>query len=287
MKNVLKAFWVAILVITIYGLSINLLPTPSIRKGVSEHQNNIIVAESLFYNPRAGGQVLLGSSLTHRMEPRELGPDFFVLGISGAGSSTGIEILKLCDLKPKAVWIESNFLLKEPDREVVDHLTSQPMAACRRYLPCLRESNRPMNLLFSWIKSWKGDLTVLSNPQTVVSAVHHFKAARQSVPDTASVAGRLHEVADFARRLEAAGVEVHFVEYPVHPDLQNTPYEMFVRAEMSKALPDAEFHWIRPDPNVEYRTTDGLHLDTASARQFAHHLLRASSAVRNTAVAVH
>ncbi len=101
------------------------------------------------------------------------------------------------------------------------------------------------------------------------AALEYHRAAKQTAPDPARLRLRLAAVAQTLRGLLADGVAVRLVEFPLHPELAATPYETALRAELRRALPEGECTWLRPTAGFTYMTTDGLHLDTTSARQFA------------------
>ena len=73
--------------------------------------------------------------------------------------------------------------------------------------------------------------------------------------------------------LEAQHIEVIFMEVPVSPEITASPLAMRSRAMIEARFPDHRF--LRTDPNITWRTADGLHLEPHNAQRFSSWLAKA------------
>jgi hypothetical protein len=262
-----RALIIAFGVCCVYAGMVSLLPDTLRRRGSTTHQNNCVRVEQLIHSRNIPENIILGTSLFDMLQPEMLGPEFGSLALAGGSARTGLEILGRSQLRPKRVFLETNFLPKSPDPELLGYLYDQPMSALRGGIPLLRQSHQPINLLFSLLLRNRTASEIVAIPAQVEIALRHH-AALYSIPaGTDSL--ELEEVRQRVDALQSRGIEVILVELPTHPTLENSIRSTALRSAVESVFPPVKWTWIRGDPKKHYTTTDGLHLVTADARDFA------------------
>ena len=263
-----RAIITALVLTGVYAAALSRFPASVSRKGATVHQSNIVLAEEVIHARRHPPNLLVGSSLTARLAPEMLGPEFASLAIQGGSAQTGLEIIRRSHLPVRRAFVEANLLFLPPDAEVLDYLYSYPMGALRDRLPFLRQSGQPVNLLLSLVQKNKSSVSFAYNQEQFSFAIDHWRKiwADELPPGQAA---RLEAAKTAIDALAASGVEVILVEYPHDPAVLSLPYAKSVRALVQGRFPEGQYHWLRGDPQRAYQTTDGLHLSTESAKVFA------------------
>lgn len=268
---ILRALLTALVLSGIYSAALKWVPASWPRSGVTLHQANIVRAEAVMYSDRVPDNLLVGTSLTERLEPKDLGPEFARLAFTAGSGVTGLEMVRRSALKPRRVFIESNLLYHTVDAEVIDYFYSLPLSWLREHLTALRQSNQPANLFYSWVKSWKKAKPEKFGPELLRIALNDHVRHGAALPEATitSVMDGLEKDVDYLR---TSGIEVTFVQFPEHPEIAVMPLNLTFRAALRTRFPEAKYHWLYPDKSVHYETTDGMHLDVPSATVFAHEL---------------
>src|SRR5579862_1872882 len=110
-------------------------------------QGNILKAEEYLCSSNQPCQVIVGSSLSARLNPSVLGKDCFNLALNGGSALTGLELLVRSGARPRLVLVEINNLDREVDRAFVDDEISPVFSLLRRHFSIFREENRPADLV--------------------------------------------------------------------------------------------------------------------------------------------
>ena len=239
-------------------------------------QSNQIRIERYLFGQRPPEAVLVGSSVTGRLLPSYFDgtalPDTGNLGLDGCGPLLGASLVMYRQDLPRIVVVET-FLIDKPWTKNDDNLLASvngfsPWLAAR--IPALRAEHRPSSLLYSWIKRRKEGASAAPghNPPEEVDPNPPF-AKTDSVARLTSTLTSLQKL----------GVKVVLVRFPTgerHEGLlrdlpPNHPSQAVAQAlhvpliDVAKAV--AADGW-------EPLYTDGLHLDTQSARRVSQTLAK-------------
>lgn len=266
---ILRALITSGLVCLLYGLALRSVPESLRRRGATTHQANCIRAEQLIHSTRLPDNVVVGTSLLDMLQPEMLGPEFGSLALAGGSTRTGLEIVHRSRLRPKRLFVETNFLPKQADPELLGYLYDEPMSFLRSTIPLLRQSHQPVNLFFSLLQGRRAPAEIVAQPRQLEVALQHHARSSEAGELSPSVIHQIEEVRGQLERLQQSGIEIVLVEMPVHPAIAGARAAASLRARLVEALPPQRFRWLRSNPGDTYMTTDGLHLVTADARRFA------------------
>lgn len=246
----------------------------------SQHQTNgnRIKAEKFVFSPDdPGATVIVGSSLSYRIVLDSLPPGTTNLGFGGLCSYDGLQLINRTKRTPARVVIESNLIFKEPDVAFLDAVFAPGLYDLRRNVPILREENQPSGIVFGWLKQRAKQARTAeeaAGDSTAMSTVL-LEANRDSfaiVPPPHIQDRFLSLLEQEVASLEARGVEVVFLEVPLSVDLMPSALAVRSRTLIAERFPKHRF--LRPDPAITWRTTDGLHLERHNAQRFSSWLAR-------------
>lgn len=247
--------------------------------GESNYTANRIRLEEYLVRPSAPKAVLVGSSLSGRIQPEFLAgtalEDFATLGLDGSIPLVGLEALERRADVPAVVFVETYLMHRGPgpnDRVLVEGLAS-PGTALARHVPLVRASQRPSSLLYSSLKTRRegGGGVVRTN-------VAGVELPGEPVTVTAPDPVVLELWRARLRSLAGRGVQVVLVDLPSGEVRMPGP-----RAGRDTAdVLAGEFGLRRVDLRKEWFSrgwspgyTDGRHLDAASATATARMLVEA------------
>ncbi|MFT3781735.1 MAG: hypothetical protein QM790_06920 [Nibricoccus sp.] len=248
----------------------------------SQWQGNLIRAQEYSANQSVPANVIVGSSLTARLESTPLSKDFYSLSFSGGGPLTGLKIITSATSRPKLVLIETNLLMESVSDTMLANTQQPVFAPLRAHFPALRERFQPANIAVGTAleRSTEYGLRALrrvisiASVETSSGADDLFQAmlAEQQKnmsrpPDEVVLAQRLEQLKEQVAALGRTGTRVVFVEMPVDASLMNLPYLTTLRTKIAKTFPDIPF--VRPPASHVYRTEDALHLGKQEATVYA------------------
>jgi lysophospholipase L1-like esterase len=235
-------------------------------------QENVIHAQSYLYPRAAIDTVVVGSSKLARLDFSEKS-GIFNLAISGQGARTGLELVLRSPARPRRVVIEvGDTLLREPDATFLSGLFNPVNDRLRRWIPVLRDTYQPGAILDELAKR----LGPKSKPVDAPMTPDLYQKVLQTAIDKHTVAPAPEVLARIMTSLQrqlaalrARGAAVYFFEPPEEPPIWNSPQSTRIRQEVERLFPDVpRFPAFPLSGPASYRTTDGIHLDVASANRF-------------------
>lgn len=257
-------------------------------------QGNNVRGQGLLYKDLTGYDVFLGSSLTHRVAAELITPPFTKKEFIGGSALTGLSILAASKSKPKRVFIESNFAIaRSVDEKLVHSLLAPPMGPLRRDFAFLRPLNRPSNLLMLKLYApARGEF----QPSATTEATRLRRLAEPIEADDLTVdeqhvrnsinflgtefAGSLkgfpiwlEELTRLVHEFEARGVRCCFYRMPFHPEVEADAAYQKMNAMLAERFPRDKYFWVYPDPQYNYKTTDGFHLTWKSGVAYSRQLV--------------
>jgi hypothetical protein len=240
--------------------------------GESNYTANRIRLEEYLLRPAAPRHVLIGSSLSGRLQPEFFAgtalEDFVTLGLDGSIPLVGIEALSRRPDLPEVVFIET-YLMARPwkanDQVLVDGMESVGMKLARE-IPLFRASHRPSSVLYNAIKQRRGLEESGGPPRTNAPASILPGPAWDAAPVDPEMLARWRGVME---ELRGKGIRVVLVDLPMGETTMpgerrgaDLP-EMLVEEFGLRRL-DVAREWFRRGWLPVY--TDGRHLDAGSAR---------------------
>ncbi len=258
---------VAVTIIAIYQLAAPRL-VPGGGRGHDQWQENLIKAQRLAYGEVSPVAIVVGSSKLARVTFER---DIYNLALNGGGSLTGLDVILRADARPRVVVIEiGDSIIREPDAAFLGSLFGTVNHSLRRRIPVLRDEYQPGVLVNNVAQTWASRHTGLQDdavrPELLRQLLETQRSAHARPPDATVMARVIGELRAAITSLGAAGIAVVLVEPPEHPDLWTSPMSTGIRELLRAAFADVA--WF-PDPDLaSYQTTDGVHLDHASAERF-------------------
>lgn len=211
-------------------------------------------------------------------------------------------------MKPDALLVEINTIGGTRKPEFVDSLFLPVVADCRARFPFLQARYEPASLALGcrnvlmtlWRRrqghSASGPAVDSTAPAPVrdvpptqaLAALRIQTAARQeqALPDRKTVEAYVRLLKEYIDAFERQGIAVVLFEVPREPALEHTPWRDFERGVIQQFMPPNAYRFIwSPSASAgPFRTTDGVHLDGASAVRYCRDLVPAvETMVRNRA----
>jgi len=241
----------------------------------TQHQSNgnrIKAEEFVFGKDRPDATVIVGSSLSFRIELDSFPNGTSNLGFGGLSIYDGLEMIERSGKRPARVLIETNLLFKEPDRAFLDAVFAPGLYELRRATPILREENQPSGVLFGWLKEGAKNAAGTmkgSGDSLAVSTVllESNRAIFSAVPSDSAQQHFLGRLKEGVKTLEARGIEVVFVEVPISDELMQSNLATRSREVVAERFPKHRF--LRVAPASHWLTTDGLHLEWNTAQRYS------------------
>jgi hypothetical protein len=120
----------------------------------------------------------------------------------------------------------------------------------------------PINLLYSFLSpAKKNNSGSEANEAVLRNALSLQRQGYRKTLASGTLAKSLAEFRSLTVALESKGIKIVFFEMPVHPDLENTPRALQIRAAFRLAFPGNKF--IGADElsdGLTIKTMDGVHL---------------------------
>jgi hypothetical protein len=291
LKLIVQSLLVTVVLLAGYHL---LLPhvAPRLRQarlGGSNAQQNIAKVQELCYSQSTPDVVILGSSLAANITHfAPLPPRWYEMGIVGSGPLTGAQILLRSGRLPSCVVIESNFLIRPVDQELVSSLFLPGLYQLRGMMPELRQTNQPHLLFLRWLQP-PASQPASDPPMRKSNDVFSNEAYQRFVqPLTRPLSAEKLDAAMAALRqtvseLEAAGVQVVFAEFPESSEVMESIQYRTIRQSVLSQYPPTRYAWICPDDPRNYRTSDYLHMIPSSCVRYTSYLVAEVDKARHSA----
>ena len=139
-----KSFLVAAILLLFHMLYIRVSRYPDY---LSQHQwqGNVIKAQKYLYGKNVK-YIIVGSSLSNLLLKDSL-PEFANLAFAGQSIYDGFEIVKRKSIQPAFLFIETNFVLREPNEKFVSSIIADAPYFLNEKVPSLRDQFQPVSML--------------------------------------------------------------------------------------------------------------------------------------------
>ncbi|MCF0060491.1 hypothetical protein MUK70_14700 [Dyadobacter chenwenxiniae] len=224
------------------------------------------------YNKVFAGSGLIGE-LDHYMPEGA-----FSLCFPYSGSCTGLEIIALSGKVPEVVFVETNYISKGSDKELITTVFEKQWRKLRHVAPCFLKKNRPDSLIKSAVKH----LSISKRPETAnpdfgrlnTEELDRFYRIYNESIDTHHFENILEELEKHVNYISAQGCQIVFFEMPVHKDLYHSKLLEYQRNTLKAVFNNQNYHWIESGQLHDYQTIDGIHLTKESMYRYAHFLIQ-------------
>ncbi|MBC8011666.1 MAG: hypothetical protein H7067_16400 [Burkholderiales bacterium] len=252
-----------------YAVAVGFFAAAVPRVGPTQHQANIIRIERVWHADHAPDALLAGTSLAARLPASVLDPEMESIAQSATGPMTALLLTAQMEKLPKLVYVEVNMLHQGVDEEALEYFTRQPMASLREIIPVLRQSEQPVNLLLSALVAKRPESETKFDAEKLKFGLQYLFVQNQSVLSQDKIESKVGELRRVLLDLRVRGAEVVLVEFPFSPEVRGAPRYQQSFAVLNAVFPSAEWAWVRSPDGIDWQMTDGLHLTTPSAVDFA------------------
>jgi hypothetical protein len=257
---------------------------PRFTPGSDDGLRNRVIAER-YFDGDVPPAVIVGSSVAFRLAPdfqfaNVLGPKIYDLAFGGGGPASGLKIILNKRNLPRIVLVEANVPYRPVDPIMLRKLVAEPRATLRRYLPALRLENRPVDLFIAAV--WAGLRKQIVRDVAPAGAVEPESPAFASrlavtrahnavISDKkrAEIEAGIDTLGALVDALKARNIRVIFFYLPMHPAIEASVFQRFVREHMAARFPETRYNWISIPDASSYRTEGGMHLTRPSGRRLA------------------
>ena len=243
---------------------------PTLGMATHQWQENLIKAQSFLYADHADS-AMVGTSLSARII-RDSIPSVKSVSFGGCAVEDGLRIISSKRHLPQYVFVESNLLFMEGNKELVNKLTEGIIPKIKYWIPSLREQYEPVCLLAS-LALKAGNV----NPQAGAAAID-LNILNQSIKQQQEddrkylyevSEERLRTIKELMDSLEGKGVKFVFFEMTVNEQIYHLRKFAKTRERLAQKFPKDQYRYL-PSDTMHYTTTDGEHLSFEEQQVFSH-----------------
>ncbi len=244
---------------------------PTMGMATHQWQDNLIKAQSFLYADYADS-AMVGTSLSARII-RDSIPSIKSISFGGCAVEDGLRLISSKQDLPQYIFVESNLLFMEGNKELVNKLTEGIIPKIKYWIPSLREQYEPICLLAS-LALKAGNV----NPQAGAAAIDMNilnESIKQQQEDDRKYQyevseERLRTIKEMMDSLEGKGVKFVFFEMPVNEQIYHLRKFAKTRERLAQEFPKDQYRYLLSD-TTHYLTTDGEHLSFEEQQVFSHY----------------
>ena len=276
-----------------YNLSLIFYPV-NISIGQHQWQDNCIKAQEYLFQKKKYNSVIVGSSMSTRIQTNSLHERFYNLSFGGLSVYDGLNVLEDIDILPDTLFVEMNILFRMPDENFKMSQKNRFFFNIRKHILIFQEKYQPSVYIGNYFTEFLGHSIIdpfsafLFNP--VISKLQKILFVKKNssnntlntklytsliddynnAKNIALTRQMLPTLFRYIEHFEKRGVKVSFFEMPMYEAIQNSAQMNFVRNSLKEKYIDSKNILIIPSPEYkDYTTTDGVHLDVASSKKFS------------------
>jgi hypothetical protein len=281
-----KSILTALLLLTAYHFLFPHIPRKYFQLS-GQQRDNYFRAQRYVHELPPETNLILGSSMSLRINEHAFGPKYFKLAFGGGSILTGLEIIRLKGARPPLVLIEVNELGWDIDHELVHDLFTPWLSGLRNCSPIFKEEGRPANFVNGILEAlvrhscrWSARLSGQDQPTSVqgVNPELFSQLMRMYQEYLATVPARLSEntrtLGDYVDALTRNGCVCVFYEMPIDSSLTNLQAPRAVREAAAARFPRSKYHWLEFARDYRYQTSDGIHLTQSEADRITETMVR-------------
>ncbi|UEG49466.1 hypothetical protein LK994_12565 [Ferruginibacter lapsinanis] len=293
---ILKSIGTTFLLLAAYSLYLHNSVADKKIEGQHQWQDNTIKAQDYLYANEVPDNIIIGSSLSCRIESELLPENFYNLSLGGQSVFDGLEILTHQQIFPKRVFVEMNMVKRAGDPSFGKSLFNPILFFLRKEVVPMREKDQPAVYALHSSITFLGEKIYDPFTRRLVNPMLNKLNFSKKEDNNASVAtdnfyddlikkqktefdmpfnevainDRFKELKAKIALLKKQGTEIVFFEMPLHPELENTIQMKEIRKLFLQNFPADSFVYLDKPVYADYTTTDGLHLGGDNAKKFTH-----------------
>lgn len=254
-----------------------------------QQRANYLHAQEFVHNAKPDAKVIVGSSMSDRLDGAKLGADHVKLTFPGGGPLTGLELVHGIGRTPPVLWVETNVILRASEKDLLDDALSPVKRAMREKSPVFKEEGRPSEFGVGFVKSVVGKACKLLEKHNSAAPLDKnvlgdvMKANREHLdrkPDPKDLAAKVKRLGDLIDEVQSKGGKVALYEMPYDATLTNLAEPSAIRKAMSERFPKDRYRWLEFDQSHAWQTTDGVHLQPEEADKVVARMLEFEKKVR-------
>lgn len=255
-------FLTTLILLALYYAAVRFTPASPVATQ-SQWQRNQHTLEHYVLGGERVDCVVVGSSLSQRMEFPDGQDVVRNLALAGGSALTGLELIKASGHRPRCILVEIN----HPERDIDLPTVEKATRALPRISPLFETRNAPINFFLTQVRRFRKEPGDPSPSERILSQMLAFHLNDNRVPlDPVLLDHQLEKLRDILKELEARGSRILFFEMPVRPEIAASPRARQVREAFDRSFKDHR----RLDPTAlakpePFRTMDGVHLTPAEA----------------------
>ncbi|MGM9477286.1 hypothetical protein ACS5PU_12680 [Pedobacter sp. GSP4] len=266
MRFILKVTILFIIIVLAYTLFLKVYPVKA--SYYSYLQENQIRAEDFHFGSQAYDVIIVGSSMSEGLTLPGLNERSTTLNFIGGGSLTGLALIQQKKKLPKAIILETNWLERPLDENLIRPALNPLYSSLLNYLPFLQEKNHPINVLTGQVSSTTHAINFNEAMQYVSYNMGRNMEFENKYVDTLQIKESAKKIKKYVDYFEQHGVKIYMMELPAHPKMwstkRNIETKRFVELYFKKASR------IPPYPNLNaLQTYDGNHLVESSREKYS------------------
>ena len=232
-----------------------------------QQRANHLHAQQFVHDAPKDAPVIVGSSMADRLDAAKLGGGIVKLTFPGGGPLTGLELVRGAGRTPPVLWIETNVLLRDTERDLVDGTLAPWRRALRETSPVFREEGRPSEFGVGILKAVIRKLdrkpaaaTQALDPKVFDDIMKENRAHLDRRPDPRILAERVRRLGEIVDHLTQAGTRCVFFEMPIDASLTRLAEPAAIREALRERFPATRYPWLDLSRDTPWQTTDGVHL---------------------------
>jgi hypothetical protein len=235
--------------------------------------------------------VLVGSSITARINPEYISSHAVSLAMVGMSPQIGLEIVEREKVKPHLLLIELNNTIQKTRKgklttDFLENLYHPFFYFIRLYFPIFRQEYQPVStlvqflikafttedrVLFRFLEEGKSTKTLVYPEVIEKLIIQQIQAGSYPISEQAKkvIKEESEYIKTQIKKFKNEGVRVILMDIPREKRVQDTIMEKQVRELFRELFPKDIYEWMPEPPSREWKTNDGVHLVTSSAKEYA------------------
>lgn len=249
-----------------YSLLIALVPNRGI--GTHQWQENQIRAHQFLYE-KISDTVIVGTSLSARILLDSL-KTVSSCAFSACVVEDGLRLILSKEETPRYVLIETNYMLRPSNGEILKANTQGPLPVLRRFIPLLREQNSPICLLgYCCLQGALVPSETIDMDRLQKNITNRISEDNTHILNEKQLEERIQTIKSLVSKIEARGAKIVLFEMPLNDNLRHVSSNEQTRQAVVGIFPQNKYVYL-PNDTSSYLTNDGEHLDAVGQRRFSH-----------------
>jgi hypothetical protein len=260
----------------LYNVSI-IIFKPKVNTIQNYVQANFVRCQRFIYDYKNVPVVMIGSSMSAKIE-QEILPDWiYNLSFAGGGVLTGLEILVRSKANPHMILLETNLIDTSKDNELLKRLYKPILWHLRKHFIFLQSEYQPLNLLMSLLREsiGQGYENKVKNrkvdPNIVKSMLDINEKRFSYKPDLDQ---KMIEINRLIHELNIKKPIVVFYEMPIHPKLTDSVRMVSIRSKVKSIAEENNYLFLALPDSSQYETVDSIHMTYDSINKYLKVLLK-------------